>query len=493
METFKTKPKHPAHAQTDLDPDNWQNFREQAHRLLDACVDRLENAKSTPWQQVPQGARAKLSLSLPISPNDPSNVIDAMINDVMPYATGNTHPRFFGWVHGTGMANSLLAEMTASVMNSNCGGRDHGAIYVERCVMQWCKEIFDFPSDSSGLLTVGTSQATIIALVTARAKALGIDVRQTGIKDAPDMTVYCGEGTHSCVEKALQIMGHGSNALRKIKTYGASGGINVAALIDQIEQDINDGFTPLCVVATAGSVNTGAFDDINALADLCAEKNIWLHVDGAFGAWARIAEKPWSDLTAGIERADSIAFDFHKWMSVQYDCGAILIRDSVAHYDSFSMRPSYLAKQAQGLGGGDLWFCDLGTDLSRGFRALKVWTALQEHGLDAFSSVITQNCKHAEYMATLIEQSDRLKLAAPIVSNVCTFHIESEEISPEEQDTLNEKVVHELQLNGDAVFSTTKINNRIAVRAAIVNHRTQFEDIGFAMNAVLDMLSKIEQ
>lgn len=434
-------------------------------------------------------AREALTPPLPKTPKDTSEIIDTLVNDVMPYATGNTHPRFFGWVHGTGMASCLLAEMAASVMNSNCGGRNHGAIYVERCVLDWCKEIFDFPADASGLLTVGTSQATILALVAARARVLGLDVRQKGIENAPLLTVYCAQGTHSCVAKSLQVMGHGSDALREVGTHGVSGGMDVSILRDHIERDLKEGSVPLCVVATAGSVNSGAFDDLNAIADLCAEHNIWLHVDGAFGAWAKIADAPWSDLTAGIERADSLAFDFHKWMSVQYDCGAILIRDSKLHYDSFAMRPSYLAKQASGLGGGDLWFCDFGTDLSRGFRALKVWTALQEHGLDAFSKVITENCQHAAYMAELINASEELTLAAPVVSNICTFYAALKGMSTDEQNVFNEEIVHRLQLNGHVVFSTTKINGRTVMRAAIVNHRTRFEDIDFAIDATIGLIN----
>jgi len=471
-----------------LNPENWDEYRAQAHKLLDACIDRLEHARDLPWQPPSQDARDALMPPLPKAPKDTSQIIDTLVNDVMPYATGNTHPRFFGWVHGTGMASCLLAEMAASVMNSNCGGRNHGAIYVERCVLDWCKEIFDFPAGASGLLTVGTSQATILALVAARARVLGIDVRQKGIQDAPPLTVYCAAGTHSCVQKALQVIGHGDDALRKVPAWDLSGSIDISALRAQIKEDLDAGFVPLCVVATAGAVNTGAFDDLNAIANLCAEHGIWMHVDGAFGAWARIADAPWSDLAAGIERADSIAFDFHKWMSVQYDCGVILMRDSELHYDSFAMRPSYLAKQASGLGGGDLWFCDFGTDLSRGFRALKVWTALQEHGLDAFSKVITQNCQQAAHMANLVEESEHLTLATDVISNVCTFYASPPKVDSDQHDAFNESIVQRLQIEGHVVFSTTKIDGRTVIRAAIVNHRTRFEDINYSIQAVLDLI-----
>ncbi len=183
---MKIAQKSPEESQnTNLDPKDMKKFRDQAHELLDACIDRLENAKDRPWKPVNDKARKKLMPAMPKEPKDTSEIIDSLKNDIMPYATGNTHPRFFGWVHGTGIPSCLLAEMVASTMNSNCGGRDHGAIYVERCVIEWCKEIFDFPYDASGLLTVGTSQATVIALTSARTKALGLEIRQKGIQHAP--------------------------------------------------------------------------------------------------------------------------------------------------------------------------------------------------------------------------------------------------------------------------------------------------------------------
>ncbi len=496
FDTKKSKTMSKAHKkltkdqEENLDPKDMHDFRAQAHELLDACIDRLENVKDLPWKPVDIEAQKKLMPALPQTPKHTKEIIEELKNNVMPYATGNTHPKFFGWVHGTGVPTCLLAEMVASTMNSNCGGRDHGAIYVERCVIEWCKEIFSFPEEAGGLLTVGTSHATIIALVTARTKILGLDVRETGIQDLPKIAVYCAQGAHACVKKALQVMGHGTQALREIPTHGASGGMDIKALKRQISQDKENHVQPLCVVATAGSVNTGAFDDMNAIADICLEHGLWMHVDGAFGAWARIADDPWRGLTNGIERADSIAFDFHKWMSIQYDCGAVLIRDSKLHYDSFATRPAYLAAQAEGLGGGDLWFCDLGTDLSRGFRALKVWTALQNHGLGAFSQVITQNCMHAAYMEECVEKTEGLELATSVVSNVCTFFVISK--NKAEQDTLNERIVHALQLSGEVVFSTTKIEGRTAIRAAIVNHRTTYKDIEESVNAVeKQMLSPV--
>ena len=475
-----------------LDPKNWNDFRNHSRSLLDTCIDYLENARDNFWRPVDDDARKLFSPPLSKKGQKTEDVI-ASLQKIMQYSNGNTHPRFFGWVHGTGLANTLLADMAISTMNSNCGGRDHGAIYIERTVINWCIEIFGLLENSSGILTPGTSQATLIALTTARVKALGKDFRKEGIAKFPELRVYCAEGTHACVEKTLQVMGHGSDALQKIPALSLFGGIDVQKLQSRIEKDKANGIIPLCVVATAGSVNTGAFDNIDAVADICAKENIWLHIDGAFGAWAHIAEAPWCNLTKGIERADSIAFDFHKWMYMQYGCGAVIIRDPHLHYDSFSMPSSadYLKIQEGALSGGDPWYCNLGIDLSRDFKALKVWTALQEYGLDAFSEAITKNCKQAAYMGELINNSVELELAAPVISNICVFFAKKEGTSEEEQDKLNEVIVHKLQVDRNTVFSTTKLNNRIVIRAAIVNHRTEFEDIDIAISSVLEASSEI--
>ncbi|MEZ5831931.1 MAG: pyridoxal-dependent decarboxylase [Dongiaceae bacterium] len=467
-----------------LDPEDFEAFRNDAHALLDSCLDHMKAARDRPWQPVDRSSRDSLMPALPESGIGESRLARALSDDVLPFSTGNTHPRFFGWVHGTGLAAGLLADMTASAMNSNCGGRDHGAIYVERAVIEWARRIFGFPDGASGLLTSGTSQSTVIALAAARVHVLGRSVRTQGLRDAPDHVAYASAGAHSANQKALELLGHGAQALRRIPTMGPSGGMDLAQLRERLANDRAAGKHPFCVIATIGSVDTGACDDLDALADLCARENLWLHVDGAFGCWARIADRPWRDLARGIERADSLAFDFHKWMYVQYDCGAVLIRHGDAHRAAFAMRPDYLEGQEGGLGGGDPWYCDYGIELSRGFRALKVWSCLRAYGLDRLARKISGNCRQAARMAALVEASDDLELGAPVVLNVCCFRYAPKVVDAEEQDALNRKLAVQLQLDGKVVFSTTKLGGRTFLRAAIVNHRTRDEDIDLAIAAV---------
>lgn len=460
-----------ASGQSPLDPADWEVYRREAHRLLDLCVDHLAGARERPWRPVDAAARAALALGDARAGGGYAPLVDGLAHDVMPYATGNTHPRFFGWVHGTGLASGLLAEMVAATMNSNCGGRDHGAVYVEREVIDWCRRCFGFPEDASGVLVTGTSQATVIALAVARQQALGAATRREGIAGAPRLRAYAATGVHNAATKALELLGLGSAALRTV-AMRPGGGMDLTALAQAIGEDRMAGLQPFCVIGTAGSVDLGDFDDLDVIATLCEREALWFHVDGAFGAWARLAASPWRELVRGIERADSLAFDFHKWMYMQYECGAVLLRDESLHRAAFAARPAYLAAQSQGLGGGEPWYCDYGTDLSRGFRALKVWSALRVHGADALGQAITRNCLLARRMAAQVQATTELQLAADVRLNVCCFRAVRAGHDDDALDALNTAIAQRLQLSGDAVFSTTKIGGRTVLRAAIVNHRT---------------------
>ena len=472
-----------------LDPGDWDDFRSQAHRLLDVCIDHLAHVREHPWQPVGE-ARHRLALGEAAAGQGIDQLVDELISDVLPYATGNIHPKWFGWVHGTGLASGLLAEIVAATMNSNCGGRDHGAVYVEREVIDWCRRSFGFPKRSSGVLVTGTSQATVIALAAARTHVLGEKSRMQGLHGMPALTVYAAEGVHSAVSKALELLGLGTDSLRRVPC-GSDGGMQLERLALTVAEDRRQGRQPFCVVGTAGSVDTGAFDDLDGLADFCAENSLWFHVDGAFGAWARIARPPWNQFAKGIERADSLAFDFHKWMYVQYDSGAVLIRDEAAHRAAFAARPAYLAGQSEGAGGGEPWYCDYGIDLSRGFRALKIWAALRVHGSRAFGRAISRNCELATLMASCVEDDQNLRLVGPVRLNICCFDAAPPEWDGERKDLLNTAVAQQLQLRGEAVFSTTRINGRTVLRAAIVNHRTSEADVEESISCAAEAATRL--
>lgn len=472
----------PAFEPSSLDPEEWDDFRRHAHELLDACVDRMASARAHPWRPIDAEATDLFRLQ----PDEPGvgygELASMLAQQVLPFGTGNTHPRFFGWVHGTGLAAGLMAEIVAATMNSNCGGRNHGAIYIEREVIRWCARLFNFPESSSGLLVTGTSQATVIALAVARCQALGAQLRADGLRNGPALTAYTGEGAHNAVTKALELLGLGSTTLRIIPRC-KQGGMDIECLAEAVEHDRSTGAKPFCVVGTAGSVDLGEFDDLGKLARFCRSQSLWFHVDGAFGAWAKLANEPWARLTDGMELADSLGFDFHKWMYVQYDCGAVLIRDEEAHRTAFASRPSYLAGQSRGLGGGEPWYCDYGIDLSRGFRALKVWCAIRTYGISAFKAAISRNCELAAQMGQYAASSNLIP-AAPVTLNVCCFSAALPGMDDLSSDALNTSITQQLQLDGEVVFSTARVNGRIVIRAAITNHRTCSADIYYAIDAV---------
>jgi len=467
-----------------LDPENWDEFRRAAHELLDSCIDHLTGVRERPvWRPVPDTVRQGIATATPWEGTPLPQLCDEFRDLILPYPTGNTHPRFFGWVHGTGTATGMLAELGAAAMNSNCGGRDHGAVYVERQVIEWCREVFGFPPGSSGVLTAGTSSATVIALASARVWRCGAEARRGGAGKSK-LVAYASAEAHSALIKGMELLGLGSDALRLIPT-DPNFAMDRRELEAAVMRDRAAGLEPFCVIATAGTVNTGAFDAIDAIADFCAEQDLWLHVDGAFGAWACLADSPWRELPRGLARAQSLAFDFHKWMYVQYDCGCVLIRDERVHRAAFATRPDYLAAHGVALAGGDPWFCDYGIDLSRGFKALKVWFALREFGLRRLGAKITDNCRQAQHMAALVAESRALEPLAATVSNICCFRYAPAGLPDGQLDAVNAAIVAQLQEAGTVAFSTTRIRGRLAIRAAIVNHRTTFADIGLAIEEVL--------
>jgi len=470
--------------QSSLDPRDWDAFRKLAHQALDEALGYIEGVRERPvWQPVPQTARQRLNESLPVAPTPLERVYEEFRQSILPYATGNIHPRFFGWVHGAGQPGNMIAEMMAAAMNSNCGGRDHGAIYVEKEVIEWCKQMFGFPPAAGGLLVSGSSMANLIALGTAR-DAAGTAVRARGVDNGKErLMAYASDETHQSVLKAMEILGLGAAGLRKVPAR-TDFTIDVAELRQAIRHDRAAGARPFCVVGCAGAVNTGAIDNLEDLAQLCAEEKIWFHVDGAFGGLC-VLSQDLAPRVKGIERADSLAFDFHKWAHVQYDAGCVLVRDGELQRAAFSMRPDYLQHLNRGLGGGDIWPCDLGPELSRSFRALKVWFALKEHGTRRLGQAIERNCEQAQYLAKKVEAHPALELLTPCSLNIVCFRALAPGLDDAGLDKLNQEIVADLQESGVAAPSTSRVRGCLAIRVNITNHRTQFEDMDILVDAVL--------
>jgi len=472
-----------------LDPTDWQTFRDEAHRALDQAINHMQGRQDDPvWQPVPSEIRTSLKADLPRQGQAIDRLTDQMADRFLPYGVGNTHARFFGWVHGAGTPQGILPDIMAAAMNANLGGRDHVANLVEKQVIDWMRQAFDFPDTSGGLVVSGTSVATLIAIKSAREKHGGLDLRRTGLGRATKQLVgYASDQAHSCIARTFDILGLGQDALRMVPTDGDYR-MDAGALKTMIAQDLTAGHQPFCLVGTAGAVNVGAIDPLETLAEIAREHNMWFHVDGAFGATAVLsdAQKP---LLAGLSQADSIAFDFHKWLHVNYDAGFILMRDVEDQWRAFTERPDYLEGAERGLAAGNPWFCEYGPELSRGFRALKIWFHLMHFGTDRLGGLIAQNCDQAKALAGMVERSDRLELLAPVALNITCFRYNPGDLDGPDLDRLNGEIVVALQERGLAAPSTTKLKGHLAIRVNITNHRTTLPDLEF----LVDHIEKLGQ
>ena len=476
--------------QESLDPEDWESLRALGHRMLDGMLDSLRTVRERPvWSAIPGAVKDRFRAPPPLEGETPESIYAAFERDVLPYPTGNIHPRFWGWVMGTGTPIGVLAEMLAAGMNCNVGGFDDAATMVEDQVLDWLKTLMGFPKSASGILVSGGSMANLVGLTVARSAKAGFDVRKQGLRGGPLLTSYGSKETHSSNRKALELLGLGAESLRSIPVDDAYR-IDTAALAAAISEDRARGLRPLAVIGNAGTVNTGAVDDLNALADLCARESLWLHVDGAFGALAALSPELKPQL-AGMERADSLAFDLHKWGYMPLEVGVTLVRDNDAHRAAFGVATggagcaSYLAPAKGGLASRAEKFSDLGVQLSRSFRALKVWMSLKEHGVKKLGRLIRQNVAQAQYLKKRIEETPELELLAPVPLNVVCFRYRGKGIDALRLNALNEQVLVRLHEDGIAAPSYTSLNDRYAIRLAITNHRSRLEDFDALLEAVL--------
>ena len=463
-----------------LDPTDWRDLRMLGHRMLDDMFDHVSGLGDGPvWRPMPAALRAELRAPLPRGAGNAAFAYEQFRRLVLPYATGNLHPAFMGWVHGGGTAIGMLAELLAGGLNANLGGRDHAPIEVERQVIAWAAEMLGLPASSAGVLVTGTSMANLIGVLTARTHRLGAGVRRTGLGEVR-LAAYTSAAAHGCIPRAMEIAGIGRDALRMVPC-DADGRMRLDLLSDAVARDRRAGLVPFLVAGTAGTVDIGAVDDLAALAGFCREESLWFHVDAAFGAIAMLAPKL-RPLLRGIEQADSVGFDFHKWAQVPYDAGCFITRSAEPLLGTFAGDAAYLRRESRGLAGGGTWPCDLGPDLSRGFRALKVWLTLMVYGADAIGAAVQRSCDLAQRLAARVDDTPELERLAPVALNIVCFRYSAAGAG---LVALNAAIVADLQEAGIAAPSTTVLDGRLAIRAAIVNHRTRPEDIDGLVQGVL--------
>ncbi|HKB15211.1 MAG TPA: aminotransferase class I/II-fold pyridoxal phosphate-dependent enzyme [Planctomycetota bacterium] len=460
-----------------------EQFRALGYRAVDMVADHLGRlgARLDPARRpVPAETRdLLLSQPLPREGSDPEELLRFLESRVVPYPLGNGHPRFFGWVNSPAAPLAVLGSLIAAGMNPSVAGGDQSAVFLERAVLDWMKEILGFPRDSGALLVSGGSMATVVGLAVMRSsRSRTRDVRGRGLAAEPSpMVVYTSTEGHGCIQKAVELLGLGHDFLRRVEVDGDFR-MDVAALERQIREDRAQGLHPAAVVATAGIVNTGAIDPLDRIADLCAKEGLWLHVDGAYGGIAVLSSEG-RRLLAGIERADSLGIDPHKWMYVPVECGCVLVRDGLAMRDSFSLVPPYLRDDSQ-----LPWFSEFGPQQTRGFRALPLWLALRQVGVSGYRRLIDRDIGLARALREKIGARADFRLVAAGPLSITCFQFAPSGV--EDVEALNRRVLARIQEEGDVFLTGTELAGRFALRACIVNFRTEESDLDRLLEAIAD-------
>lgn len=459
-----------------LDPTDWDAFRRLAHDMLDRAIDLQRDVRDAPaWRPMPDGVEARFREGPPMEGVGTEAAFADLADLVLPYPTGTLHPRFWGWAGGQGSPTGMVADMVAAAMNSVAGNFNDAASRVEAQVVDWMKAALGFPANASGFITSGGSVANLVALAAARDARAGRDVGRAGLAGGPPLVFYASSETHSSMHKAAKLLGLGLDAVRTVPVDDAFR-MRVDLIPEMASRDRAEGLVPFALVATAGTINTGSVDDLEEAGRVARQLGLWYHVDGAFGAMAALSPET-ASLVAGMDTADSLAFDFHKWMYVNYEGGCVLVRNRDDHRRPFLTDASYLKALPRGTGAnpdpGNL----RGPQLSKGFKALKVWLALKDHGFARHGRMVARNVRQAQALAALIDTSRTLERVAPVGLNVVAFRHRTDGLSDEEGDDLNRELLMRLQERGIAVPSQTVVHGRFALRACIINHRTRPEDL----------------
>ena len=464
---------------------NWSNdeIKRVGYRVVDLISDYLSTLPGRPvFRPCPPDLVGSLMEGpLPQEGEGVDALLDEFASKIAAFPFGNGHPRFFGWVNSPPAIIGVFAEALAAAMNPSCAGGNHAAIYVERQVLEWFKKLLGFPEkESMGLLVSGGSMASFTGLAVARHVKLP-GVRKEGMQNLQQRAVaYVSVEGHTCLRKALELLGFGSDNIRAIPVNDSLK-MQVPQLEEAIRRDREGGNIPVVVAASAGTASTGTIDPLHDIRDVCHRHGVWFHVDAAYGGPAILTTRYRNELAA-LKDADSLALDPHKWMYVPVEAGLSLVRDGAAMRDAFSLVPPYIRTEGNSAGVLGLpWFSEYGFQQTRGFRALKVWMALKFHGVDGYTASVERDLVLAGRLADRVRQSGDLQLVIePSLSIVCfRFAPMSLRRDGEKLNQLNKRLLEAVQLGGNVFLSSTTINGDFCLRACVINHRATEQDIDF--------------
>jgi aromatic-L-amino-acid decarboxylase len=459
-----------------------EEFRRLGYQAVDLLADHFASLSNEPCRSpVSEDVRRQLMEEpVPVDPADPQQLLEYIGSTILRFPMGNGSPRFFGWVNSPAAPLGAIADLLAAGLNPSVAGGDHAATYVEHAVLGWMKNIIGVPATSGAILTSGGSVANLIGLTVMRHVKTGGDVRNVGLTGvAHTPIVYTSVEGHSCLEKAVEILGIGHANLRRIPVT-ADWRMDTRALAQAIETDRFAGLMPACVAATVGTVNTGAIDALDEIADLCVEQGLWFHVDAAYGGPAALLPEL-AEWYRGIDRADSIAIDPHKWMYVPLECGCALVKNARAMRAAFSLVPPYL-RDDKALP----WFSEFGVQQSRGFKALKLWLVLKQVGLDGYRRLIARDITLARTLRERVRASTEFELMAEGPLSITCFRYRPRNLEDDdaELNRLNRSVLEAIQREGRVFLTGTELAGRFALRACIVNFRTTEADLDRLVEAV---------
>ena len=465
-------------------------IRRVGYRTVDMIADYLTTLPQKPVFRPfsPKLAAKYLNSKPPESGQDPDELLATFAREILPYPFGNGHPRFFAWVNSPPAVLGIFAEALAATMNPSCAGGNHAAVYVEREIINWFRQIVGFPHEAMGLLVSGGSMAALTALAVARHVQCGYDIRTHGLqRPSTQLRFYRTTEGHGCHQKAIELMGIGSENLRSIE-HDRSLRMIPSALDGAIREDRQRGFTPIAVIAGAGSVNAGAIDPLDEIADVCAHYKVWLHVDGAYGAPAILTTQYVKQLS-GLSRADSLALDPHKWLYVPVEAGVVLVRNARHMRATFSLVPPYLQTDGKVDGVGGLpWFSEYGLQQSRGFRALKVWMALRYQGLTGYRNLIEHDIMLAKRLFKSLRAAVDFDVFEPQSLSIVCFRYAPSHLTRDRDamDAVNKAILEKVQLGGRIFLSGTTFEKSFWLRACIVNPGTTVQDV----ESIIDVVRK---
>lgn len=455
-------------------------FRVVGHQLVEKIADFMQSLPRRPVTpaESPSAVRSALAAErpLPQERSDAASILDRAANLLFDHSLFNSHPRFWGYITSSASPIGVLGDMLAAAVNPNVGAwlLSPMASEIEAQSIRWIAEMLGYPTDCGGLFVSGGNMANMVCFLAARQAKAGWDVRTTGLR-GPQLRVYCSKEAHTWIQKAADISGLGTDAIRSIATDHDMC-IDLGALRDQIKKDKEAGDRPVMVVGNAGSVSTGSIDPLREMAVLCREFDLWFHVDGAYGCIAAVLPDAPAAL-AGLREADSVAVDPHKWLYAPLEVGCSLVRNPEKLRNAFAYHPLYYHFGVEATN-----YFDLGPQNSRGFRALKVWLALQQVGRSGYEQMIAEDIRLSREMFQQVSQYPELQALTQSLS-IATFRYVPTDLDrgnarvAEYLDKLNLELLTRLQNSGEAYLSNAVIHERFALRACIVNFRTTLADV----------------